>query len=1043
MSVSPTITGIEFLGNTKYAIADFNNDGLYDIVCQGNDISNESINRVYFNTGNNTFSQTGTPIPPLLNGAIATADIDQDTQADFIISGITGDLDIITRIYKNNGNGTFTVANPMVENLYRNLFLWIDYDMDGDKDLYISGISGSSNTIISKLYNNKGGIFTEAHAHGLPAVSYGNAVTADFNKDSYPDIAVMGILPNANYITDIYYGNGYGVFERQYFGFEALANGSLDVSDTDGDGYYDLALSGSKSNGTKHTLLYKNNFGLAFQPINAPFTGLDHVSLSWGNLDGDNLPDLAICGRISPSQYSTVIYKNIGNNTYSISGEVLENIAYGKVNWIDFDSDGDQELFVSGLAQAGPITHIYNNNLNYINHAPTVSGLSAKVEKDSVKLSWQYATDDNTTQGAITYHVLVSTSPSGVTILNPPSNTVTGFHRIYGQGAYFNTITGWIKKLAPAKYYWSVQGIDQYKKSGKFAPMDSFLICKPINLGNDTATCIHDTLALKFGKPGTRVDWYTQAKGLVMPNSFDYAHINDTTQNVWIWYRNEIGCLQSDSVHVTAYLLPVSTMTDTAKICHFEKYDIIHTTAHDTVMWYTAEKIFEINSLTISGYANENTTKYYTIISPRGCIIQDSIRIDTLPLPRIAVRDTFVCKGYGVKLSLPFPYQYKWLHDSTLLSDKDTLSIASITDSLWITINTLDNKGCKFADTALISYHPLPIAHAGRDTILCINDTHILGSTPSATLGSPPYSYFWSSDSILIIDSIIANPNLIFKKNSYIYLKVSDKYNCLAFDTSKITINPKVKIDTGKDRPICIYDSTQIGGSPSAQNSLFPYLYRWLPGDMAVANPTVHPTTTTTYTLIVSTYHCTADTGYVTVIVNPLPIPYFEKDTIYIGINETGTLKAYGGKYYQWHPTQYCVDADSQQTHVFPPETTDFIVTVTDSNTCVMSDTAKVFVKNQFFIPTLFSPNGDGNNDVFKIYGLGIKSISFKIYDIFGGEVFSSDDVFFLKNIGWDGKVGDLELPSGQYIWQFSGQTFDGMSLTYHGKNKGTINILR
>ena len=92
-------------------------------------------------------------------------------------------------------------------------------------------------------------------------------------------------------------------------------------------------------------------------------------------------------------------------------------------------------------------------------------------------------------------------------------------------------------------------------------------------------------------------------------------------------------------------------------------------------------------------------------------------------------------------------------------------------------------------------------------------------------------------------------------------------------------------------------------------------------------------------------------------------------------------------------------------------------------------------------MPDLFSPNGDGRNDYLRVYGEGIKQLSLRVFDERGSLLAEIDESSNAQ--GWDGTVSGNELPSGTYFWTVSGQFTDGQAISYQGKNKGTIRLVR
>ncbi|GAB4403614.1 MAG: hypothetical protein OHK0053_28580 [Microscillaceae bacterium] len=97
------------------------------------------------------------------------------------------------------------------------------------------------------------------------------------------------------------------------------------------------------------------------------------------------------------------------------------------------------------------------------------------------------------------------------------------------------------------------------------------------------------------------------------------------------------------------------------------------------------------------------------------------------------------------------------------------------------------------------------------------------------------------------------------------------------------------------------------------------------------------------------------------------------------------------------------------------------------------------------FVPTLFSPNGDGQNENFRLFlgGQGIARLTLKIFDRNNNLVFETSDVNTATQTGWDGTNEGKEQPSGAYIWFLEGTFDDGTPVEYNGKNTGVIRLLR
>lgn len=75
--------------------------------------------------------------------------------------------------------------------------------------------------------------------------------------------------------------------------------------------------------------------------------------------------------------------------------------------------------------------------------------------------------------------------------------------------------------------------------------------------------------------------------------------------------------------------------------------------------------------------------------------------------------------------------------------------------------------------------------------------------------------------------------------------------------------------------------------------------------------------------------------------------------------------------------------------------------------------------------PTVFTPNGDGNNDFFQAYGEGVETFHLRIYNRQGVLCYETTSWQEARNRGWDGKIGGQPAPAGVYVWTVEG-TFDG-----------------
>lgn len=145
---------------------------------------------------------------------------------------------------------------------------------------------------------------------------------------------------------------------------------------------------------------------------------------------------------------------------------------------------------------------------------------------------------------------------------------------------------------------------------------------------------------------------------------------------------------------------------------------------------------------------------------------------------------------------------------------------------------------------------------------------------------------------------------------------------------------------------------------------------------------------------------------------------------------------------FQWSPSKGLSDPMSEQPIVLITEDQKYELVVTDINGCESSGTVFVEVNKarKIFLPNVFSPNGDGINDEFMLFGCqGIQSVNnFMIFDRWGDllhklDQFNTPDCNSGLSI-WDGKIGDQPVPEGSYVYAIEVTFIDGVTLTFKGE---------
>ncbi len=135
-----------------------------------------------------------------------------------------------------------------------------------------------------------------------------------------------------------------------------------------------------------------------------------------------------------------------------------------------------------------------------------------------------------------------------------------------------------------------------------------------------------------------------------------------------------------------------------------------------------------------------------------------------------------------------------------------------------------------------------------------------------------------------------------------------------------------------------------------------------------------------------------------------------------------------------------CLDIDCSEVSVMPLEAQLYSINVVDVNGCSGSDEILVDVdKNRnVYIPNIFTPDGDGFNDIFTVFtGTGVEVIrSMRVFDRWGEQVFEAMDIIpagDFSTIGWDGRFNGKIMNPGVFVYLIEVEFTDGVLLLYRG----------
>jgi gliding motility-associated-like protein len=151
-----------------------------------------------------------------------------------------------------------------------------------------------------------------------------------------------------------------------------------------------------------------------------------------------------------------------------------------------------------------------------------------------------------------------------------------------------------------------------------------------------------------------------------------------------------------------------------------------------------------------------------------------------------------------------------------------------------------------------------------------------------------------------------------------------------------------------------------------------------------------------------------------------------------------GNLTSQAINSYAWSPATGLSCLDCPNPFASPYQTTQYYLTVNYGKNCMVTDSNLIEVGHgaHVYIPDAFSPNGDGTNDNFEVFGTTLKAVGMKIFNRWGEKVFDSGDSQWAK---WDGTYKGAAQPTGVYVYYVELVFLDGTTQA----KQGSITLIR
>ncbi len=656
---------------------------------------------------------------------------------------------------------------------------------------------------------------------------------------------------------------------------------------------------------------------------------------------------------------------------------------------------------------------------------------------------------------------------SNITPSTPPYGSLdylTGYSGIspLGPTASINPQTGIISGIAPASGKYVVSVCISSFRNGlyvathrkdfiitvadcDFASADlnpEYITCDGFNFtfSNNSQSALNQTFYWDFGDPGSGAN---NISTLPTPTHVFSAAGNYTVKFV---VNRGTSCADSTTAIIKVYPGYFPAFNNNSPICKGTPVQFTDQTQANyghVNQWHWDFGITSINSDT-SVLQNPSfiysTPGDYTatliVGSDKGCIDTISHNVTIVDKPVLNVtNDTLICSVDPLQLSASTttPGNYVWSPNYNINNTNIPNPRVTPTVDTTYYVNYSDNFGCANRDSVKVRVVDTVTLKTGRDTTICRTDGIALPITGNAL------QFTWSPAGTLNNPNLqhpIATPTAAVT----VYHVRGNIGTCYDTDSIKVYTIPYPIARAGADTLIC-------WGTPAYLHASGGSSYVWTPSAY-LSNPNIpNPTVINTqedyidFTVAVrDTFGCPKPVyDIIRVDIDHVIADAGPRDTSVVA-GQPLQLFATGSINYQWTPvTQWLSNPNIANPVSNPQNNIEYIVKVSNNIGCTDYDTILVKyykVLPDFFVPSAFTPNSDGLNDVLTPLALGLKSVDlFMIYNRWGQQLYRTTSI----EQGWDGRYKGRLQETGTYVWYAEGKDYNNKKLV----KKGTVILFR
>lgn len=421
--------------------------------------------------------------------------------------------------------------------------------------------------------------------------------------------------------------------------------------------------------------------------------------------------------------------------------------------------------------------------------------------------------------------------------------------------------------------------------------------------------------------------------------------------------------------------------------------------------------------------ANPTATTIYTVTGTANTCTSAlvSSTVTVLSIPALVVNSASICASGTATLNASGATTYTW-SPATGLSGTSGNSV--IANPAATTIYTITGSvgSCTTSVSSTVLVAPLQSAAFNYPApSYCQGAADPLPVITGVTGGT-----FSSSSTDLSLDLVTGIISLNQSIPNTYTITYTTQGICPDAQKFTMSVNPNPSLT--------VSSSTTCAGQNSilaAVTSIGGGIFTWMPGNSTAPAITVSPSTTTNYTVTYTINGC-SDTKVARVLINPQPAASIVPSSSPVMEGQTISLQANGGNSYVWDNGNV-----GSTINVEPKESTIYCVTVSSSSGCSEHVCLKVDVvrESTLYVPNVFTPNGDGLNDLFEVPHVNISEFNIRIFNRWGALLFESNSI----TTSWDGTFKGKPVEDDVYVYTITARGEDRTEFI----KRGHITVLR